>query len=85
MKFYKENLYTNYQYSKIIHNKLNVCYHRFDGVIFFKNGKSHNVKNASFQVCDGYKTFYLNGKYYGYKAEFTKESWRKFVKLKAFL
>ncbi len=54
-------------------------------VRFLKNGKDHNTKNAALIRYDGYKQFYLNNKLYGYKKDFTKKSWRKFVKMQVFL
>ncbi len=85
MKFYKYNI--NYFFhNNIIINNLNAVYLSFyNSILFFKNGKLHNYKNSAFIDNDGYKGFYLNGNFYGYKDDFTKHSWRKFVKLQAFL
>ncbi len=80
MKFYKSNFYY-----KIIDNKLNAVYSDFYKVVFYKNGLRHNSKNAAFIKYNNCKGFYLNGNFYGYKDDFTKHSWRKFVKLQAFL
>ena len=80
MKFYKSNFY-----HKIINNKLNVVYSDFYNVIFYKNGLPHNSKDGAYIDDNRYKAFYLNGKYYGYDIDFTKESWRRFVKMQAFL
>lgn len=87
MKFFK---YNN-NWNKIISNKLTAIYGYNNKsaygqyVHFFLNGVFHNIKNASFIRSDGYKIFSLNGKTYGYKNDFTKQSWRKFVKLQIFL
>ena len=60
-------------------------------VLFYKDGKKHNSKNGAYVNHFGYKQFWLNGEKHGsngssgYCTYFTKESWRKFVKLKAFL
>jgi hypothetical protein len=80
MKFYKsKNLY------KIRKLSLTAIYDNFYYVQFFKNGKNDNAKNAAYIDDSGYKEFYLNGKLYGDEDDFTKESWRRFVKLQAFL
>ena len=86
MKFYKYNNYhyAHYYHDKIITNKLDCVYYHVKDFCFFKNGKQHNSKNAAY-ICDKYKEFYLNGTSYGNKDNFTKESWRKFVKMKVFL
>ena len=54
-------------------------------VYFYKNGKYHNSKNAAIINYIGYKEFSLNDEYYGDEYDFTKQSWRRFVKLKFFL
>ena len=85
MKFYRDNL--NYYYwDKIIEDKLTAIYFRSMTVLFLKNGKEHNAKNTA-RVSECYKKFHfhLNGKYYGNHYKFNKKSWRRFVKLKAFL
>jgi hypothetical protein len=51
---------------------------------FFKNSKEHNTKNAAY-IDNEFKQFYLNGKCYSYNDDFTKESWRRFIKMQAFL
>jgi len=80
MKFYKcKNL------NKILDFHLNCVYCNYSYVQFFKNGKLHNAKNASYVTYHGMKAFNLNGNFYGKKNDFTKESWRRFVKLQAFL
>jgi hypothetical protein len=51
---------------------------------FYKNGKQHNNKNASYIKYKKYKEFWLNGEFYGNKNNFTKKSWRRFVKMEIF-
>lgn len=90
MKFYRGNYsWCNYNYNKIIENKLTAIYSlNLYHTEFFKDGKSHNTKNASNIHNNGYKRFRLNNKYYGNNYNFTKHSWRKFVrelKLKVFI
>ena len=83
MKFYKENqCASNYFFKKIKNNNIIAVYQDYYGVVFYKNGKRHNTRNAA-DIIDNSKIFYLNGEWYG--DNFTKESWRKFFKLKAFL
>ncbi len=53
--------------------------------MFYKNGMFHNAKNASNIILNRQKSFWLNNKYYGNENTFTKQSWRRFVKLQAFL
>ena len=85
MKFYKYKPFSNYL-NIIFNYKLNAIYCYPSGsVTFFENGKCHNAKNATYIFYDGYKKFYLDGKLYGDKRNFTKQTWRKFYKLKAFL
>ena len=84
MKFYRDKHNSSYYWYKIINNKLDVIYYDI-GSWFFKNGELYNTKNASYKGNDGYKEFNLNGIIYGYEYDFTKESWRRFVKLQAFL
>ena len=86
MKFYRDR--DTYRYWHIIeNNKLSaIFYYDFTkAVSFFKNGKIHNNKNAAYIAKSGYKQFCLNDKRYGTTNHFTKQSWRKFVKLQAFL
>jgi hypothetical protein len=83
MKFYKQNDF-NY-YIKIKNNKLTAIYCHYLYVCFYKNGNIHNVKNAAFINENNYKKYFLNDQFYGNKNNFTKETWRIFVKLKAFL
>jgi hypothetical protein len=88
MKFYKENKNNVYYWNKIKNNKLSCIYCDYIAVDFYKNGKYNNTKNAAINWSNwsnGYKEFYLNNKIYGNQNNFTKSSWRKFVKLKTFL
>jgi hypothetical protein len=79
MKFYKSK-----DLSEMAKFHLTAIYDNYYYVHFFKNGKRHNSKNAAF--IDGiYKQFFLNGQSYGYECYFNKQSWRRFVKLQAFL
>jgi hypothetical protein len=90
MKFYTNNYKISYL-NLINENKLNAVYSNIFFVKFFKNGKDHNSKNAAYvehyTFISKYieKYFYLNGKCYGTNNDFTKQSWRKFVKLQVFL
>ena len=80
MKFYINS------YLKIKENKLTaIDFDYYYYTRFFKNGVRNNNKNAAIIHILNYKAFYLNGKYYGYDIDFTKESWRRFVKMQAFL
>ena len=85
MKFYKEKRYSYFIWNKIKNNKITCIYHDDKCLFFYKNGKRHNSKNAAYIRYDGYKKFCLNGKHYGSEGDFTKETWHRFVKLKAFL
>jgi hypothetical protein len=80
MKFYRDFNYNEVRMSKITA----ICSYYYS-VVFYKNGKIHNTKNAAYINGLGYKQFVLNDKYYGVETNFTKESWRRFVKLKVFL
>jgi hypothetical protein len=90
MKFYKDIIKFDY-WNKIRINKLTAILNSKNAlnyakcVYFFKNGKSHNAKNAAIISDDGYKSFHLNRIFYGNDYKFNKKSWRRFVKLKAFL
>ena len=92
MKFYKDKDNQFYFYDKIKNNKLTAiiitdsfCYDDIQ-IFFFYNGLTHNEKNfANFQRFEQEKCFNLNGKFYGNQYDFTKKSWRRFCKLKAFL
>ncbi len=92
MKFYKNNNNKKNNYKTYITQNLSE-------IIFRKDGMWHNEKDASYigsitQFWDSdkgklvencHKLFYLNGKFYGNENDFNKKSWRRFVKLKAFL
>jgi hypothetical protein len=80
MKFYR---YFNYNKGRV--NKLTAIYSDNNYAIFCKNGKYYNTKNAAYIHNSAYKEFWLNDKYYGNQNDFTKESWRRFTKLQAFL
>ena len=84
MKFYngKNN---RYYWDIIYDNKLTAIHFDSYGIRFYKNGISHNSKNADYVNYRGYKDFSLNGKFYGYHTDFTKETWRRFVKMQVFL
>ncbi len=81
MKFYKD-----IDYNFISNNSLTAIYSCPYYITFFKNGLKHNDKNAA-HINFHYKNFYLNDKIYYDDEEnkFNKESWRRFVKLQAFL
>ena len=90
MKFYVDH-YKNKTYycDKIKNNKLSAIYSynyflSSSYVQFFKNGMYHNAKNADYINYKGNKDFSLNNKFYGYKDDFTKESWRRYVKMQVF-
>ncbi len=85
MKFYKYINYNKYINSTYIKTKKITCiYINRMIVYFYKNGMYHNSKNAAIiEVL--YKEFCLNEEYYGDEYNFTKQSWRRFVKMKAFL
>jgi hypothetical protein len=84
MKFYKGSNRT-YYWNFIIKNSLTAIYECSDQINFFKNAENHNIKNAAYIYDYQCKQFYLNGKLYGNEDDFTKQSWRKFVKLQVFL
>jgi hypothetical protein len=90
MKFYREKQ-DCYYWTKIRVNKLTAILNSKNTetyancVYFFKNGRYHNAKNADYTDDNGFKDFCLNGKHYGNENLFTKETWRRFVKLQAFL
>ncbi len=84
MKFYRDKINIYYK-DKIKQNKLSAIYTQYSFVLFFENGKWFNNKNAAYIRYDGYKIFNLNDTFYGFQNDFTKESWRKFCKLKVFL
>jgi hypothetical protein len=88
MKFYKYNDFN--QLLKLVNNKFPFIYNytKFY-TAFYNDGAFHNIKNASYIQFDGIKYFCLNGilygAQYGAQSDYTKESWRRFTKLKAFL
>ena len=84
MKFYRNKSSKKY-YVKIQILKLNAIFRNEKYVLFFKKGSYHNDKNASYVDKNEYKSFCLNGTSYGNQDNFTKESWRRYVKLQAFL
>ncbi len=84
MKFYKDNI-RNYFWNRISVNKLTAIHSSTKYVQFFKNGKYHNPNNADFIDNKGFKEFSLYDKSYGNHNDFTKHSWRRFVKLQIFL
>jgi len=83
MKFYKYKYGFGY-FNKIMVNKFNAIYSDRDVIAFYRNGKLHNTKNASYILFKN-KSFCLNANHYGYECDFTKESWRRFVKMQVFL
>ncbi len=83
MKFYKSYSYYGSNLEKIISENLNAIYSYYD-VLFFKNGKEYNDKNAAY-ISIINKQFILNNEVYGNENTFNKKSWRRFVKLQAFL
>ncbi len=85
MKFYRENNKTVDYWNKTKANKLTCIYCNSTDTSFYKNGLCHNNENAAYLYYNRYKEFRLNGKYYGNSNEFTKLSWRRFVKMQAFL
>ena len=86
MKFYNDNKISSYYWFKIKDNKLDAVYYYYYTIWFFKAGKRNNTRNAAY-INDnrGLKQFYLNEIKYGNENSFTKQSWRKFVKLQAFI
>ncbi len=85
MKFYVEDKYNYVYWDKIKDNKITAIYYNGFVVRFYKNGIWHNNKNAAVIHNNGIKFFYLNDSFYGNEYDFTKKSWRRFVKLKAFI
>jgi hypothetical protein len=89
MKFYVDQSKVFYLY-KIISEELTAIYINLLilRIQFFKSGLINNEKNAAITSnVTGYifKQFWLNNILYGYENDFTKESWRRFVKMKVFL
>jgi hypothetical protein len=85
MKFYRDDEYYQFKIVKINADKLTAIHSDPYGVLFYKNSSHHNSKNASFISSNSYKDFYLNDQYYGDENCFTKQSWRRFIKMQAFL
>jgi hypothetical protein len=84
MKFYKDAKFYHYL-DRIIIKKLNCIYINYVyQVIFYKNGIKHNIKNMAYTYRNRYKEFFLNGISYGDNTNFTKKSWRRFVKMQVF-
>jgi hypothetical protein len=88
MKFYREKK-TDY-WCKIVNKKITsvyqVIFHNDSICVhFLKNGEQHNSKNAAIIRYDGTRQFILNNIFYNPDIPFTKESWRRFVKMQAFL
>ncbi len=81
MKFYRDRNF--YYWIKIVDHELTAI-HCEKGVRFVKNGNFHNNKNAAYVTNYGSKQFCLNHISYGYN-NFTKQSWRRFVKMQVFL
>jgi hypothetical protein len=85
MKFYKEiDQYQHYYWNKIYIFRINAIYCDFLSTIFLENGRHSNIKNAAY-IGKYNKKYYLHSKFYGDKYNFNKQSWRRFVKLQAFL
>jgi hypothetical protein len=82
MKFYREKTIDAYYWGKILFNKIEAIYNSCNIIWILKNGVLHNTKNAS-NYNGKNKSFYLNGKCYG--DNFTKESWRRFIKMQVFI
>ena len=85
MKFYKYKNKNKYSLSFISFNKLTAIYSDDYSFVFYKNGKFHNSKNAAYIENNGYKEFVLYDISFGCAFDFTKKSWRKFVRLQVFL
>ena len=86
MKFYNGGKsYSGFYRNKIVKFKLNAIYCGYYYTRFFENGIRGNSKNASYIDKYGNNHFCLNGIYYGNEKNFTKESWRRFIKMKVFL
>jgi hypothetical protein len=84
MKFYRDKF--DVFWKKIRESKITAINQTYiKSIIFYNNGVLHNSKNAAYIRGDIYKTFNLNDKIYGFQHSFTKESWRRFTKLRAFL
>ncbi len=85
MKFYKDDCEESFYWVKIKINRLGAAYSYCYATRFYKNGKLHNFKNAAYFGENKNKIFCLNGNCNGNHNDFTKKSWRKFVKMQVFL
>ena len=81
----KNNDKANIFWDLIIVGKLTAIHNGFLMVTFYKNGRLHNTKNAAYIYGNKQKQFCLNDKRYVNQKKFTKESWRRFVKIQVFL
>jgi hypothetical protein len=73
-------------WAKIFYGKKTCVYQiKFEAIAFYKNGILNNTKNAAIIYRNNLKSFYIDGVLFSANNKFTKQSWRKFVKLKAFL
>jgi hypothetical protein len=79
MKFYTDYVNKFFNYWAITDNNLTAI-HQCYSVTFFKNGVSHNSKNAAIISKTRYKEFRLNGKHYGFECNFTKKIMAKICK-----
>lgn len=84
MKFYKKTSQALLNETFFNEKITNIC-STYYSVEFCKNDMYHNTKNAAYVHNSCYKEFYLNGEFYGTEKYFTKKSWRKFVKMQAFI
>jgi hypothetical protein len=97
MKFYREKFFgrtlRKFYTKHVINNKIKAIIScKVIGeqaieveVTFFDKGEFHNNKNAAIYWSDKYKDFYLKSKSYGSAKTYTKQSWRRFVKMQTFL
>ena len=89
MKFYNDKnnyLYWFKTFDYITQNKLSAIYmYDKNSIAFYINGILHNKRNAAVQSILKGSEYYLNDKCYGTEDDFTKKSWRRFIKLQAFL
>ena len=47
---------------------------------YYLNDQLHRENGPAIECPSGNKLWYLNGKCYGFKNDFTNKSWKKFVK-----
>jgi hypothetical protein len=85
MKFYAFNKRKNFYLAIIKNKKLTAIYSDSFAVDFFKDGLRSNCKEAAHIRSDRFKEYFFNEIYYGNSQYFTKKSWRRFIKLRAFL